>query len=229
MYCVKCGVELADSERKCPLCMTPVYLPGISSDPERPFPKFDKPEKVNPRGIIFIITFVCLISAIISFVCDFNLGNGITWSGYAIGGIALFYVIFILPFWFKKYNPAIFVPSGFAAIAAFVAYVNFEIDGNWFLTFAFPIIGATCLVFSSICILSYYLKRGYLYIWGGAFLAIAALAPVIEILANATFGLANTLVWSLYPVIAFGLIGIMLIIIAIVKPLRESLCRIFAI
>ena len=29
MYCVKCGVELADSEKKCPLCGTPVFHPDI--------------------------------------------------------------------------------------------------------------------------------------------------------------------------------------------------------
>ena len=26
MYCVKCGVELADSQRVCPLCGTRVFL-----------------------------------------------------------------------------------------------------------------------------------------------------------------------------------------------------------
>ena len=121
------------------------------------------------------------------------------------------------------------MPVSFAAIALFVLYINLATDGDWFLTFALPIIGALCLVISAICILSYYLKRGYLYIWGGAFLAIAALSPVIEILASVTFNIPIHLNWSLYPVIAFGLVGIMLIIIAIVKPLRDSLCRIFAI
>lgn len=229
MYCVKCGVELADSERKCPLCDTPVYFPGLQDDPERPYPKFEQPEKVNPRGIYFIISFVCLISAVISLVCDINLGHGLTWSGYVIGGIALFYVIFILPSWFKRYNPAIFVPVNFASIGLFLAYVNIATDGDWFLSFAFPITGALALVVSSICILSYYLKKGYLYIWGGAFLGIAAFMPVMEMLANVTFGVSRYLLWSIYPLIAFGLIGIMLIVIAIVKPLRESLCRIFAI
>ena len=27
MYCIKCGVELADSEKSCPLCQTPVFHP----------------------------------------------------------------------------------------------------------------------------------------------------------------------------------------------------------
>ena len=49
MYCVKCGVELADSQRSCPLCQTPVYFPELSEDRERPYPKQNKPEIVNSR------------------------------------------------------------------------------------------------------------------------------------------------------------------------------------
>ena len=30
MYCIKCGVELADSEKKCPLCGTVVFNPELS-------------------------------------------------------------------------------------------------------------------------------------------------------------------------------------------------------
>ena len=35
MYCVKCGVELADSQRVCPLCGTRVFHPDIP----RPIPR----------------------------------------------------------------------------------------------------------------------------------------------------------------------------------------------
>ena len=229
MYCVKCGVELSESEKRCPLCHTEVYLPGYTpNEDERPYPKFEKPEKVNPRGIYFIISFVCIISAVISFLCDLNLGDGITWSGYAIGGILLFYIVFILPGWFRRYNPAIFIPVSFLAIGLFVAYVNLATGGKWFLSFALPIIGATTLIISSITILSYYLKRGYLYIWGGAFIAAGAFCLVLELLAHVTFG-GEYIKWGIYPLVALFLIGIMLIVIAIVKPFRESLCRIFAI
>lgn len=229
MYCVKCGVELADSERKCPLCNTPVYMPGLDPEPERQYPKFEKPEPISPRGIYFIITFISIICSVISFVCDYNLGGGVTWSGYAIGGIILAYVTFILPGWFRKYNPAIFVPVSFATVGIYLWYINFAIGGAWFWTFALPITGAAAIIISSISILSYYIKRGYLYIWGGAFIAISAFSPVIEMLAAITFDSYRNLKWSLYPMIAFGLIGLMLIIIAIVKPFRESLCRIFSI
>lgn len=229
MYCVKCGVELAKSEEKCPLCQTVVYYPGYEvSDEDRTYPKFEKPETVNPRGIYFIISFVCIIAAVISFVCDLNLGGGVSWSGYVLGGITLFYIIFILPGWFKKYNPAIFIPVSFAAIALYLAYINIATGGDWFLSFALPVTGAVAIIISAISILSFYLKRGYLYIYGGAFIVAGALCPVMELLGYLTFG-GPYLKWGFYPLIALFLIGMMLIIIAIVKPFRESLCRIFAI
>ena len=230
MYCVKCGVELADSERKCPLCSTPVYYPGLEEEPqERTYPKYEGPEAVNPRGIYFIITFVCLIAAVISFVCDLQLIQGIKWSGYAIGGIVLTYVMFVLPGWFKKYNPAIFIPVNFAAVGLYLFYINLATGGNWFMTFAFPVTGMATLIVSSITILSYYLKKGYLYIWGGAFIVAAACMPIMEILANITFSARDYLLWCYYPTIGLGLIGIMLIIIALVKPFRESLKKTFSI
>ena len=32
MYCVKCGVKLADSEKQCPLCQTLVFHPDITRE-----------------------------------------------------------------------------------------------------------------------------------------------------------------------------------------------------
>lgn len=228
MYCIKCGVELADSEKKCPLCHTPVYFPGYVPGDERPYPEFKKPEAVNPRGIYFIISFVCLISAVISFICDINLGDGVTWTGYAVGGIFVFYVLFILPGWFKKYNPAIFIPSAFLAVGVYLAHINYTTGGRWFLTFALPVAGMATVILTTLTTLIYYLKRGYLYTFGGAFILAGMCCPAIETLAIVTFK-TEVLAWSYYPLIALSLIGIMLIVIAIVKPLRESLCRIFAI
>ncbi len=228
MYCIKCGVELSDSEKKCPLCHTPVYFPDHIPTEDRPYPKFEKPETVTPRGIYFVISFISVIAAVISFVSDFNLGGGVTWSGYVIGGIILFYVFFILPGWFNKYNPSIFIPVNFLCTGMFLAYVNFATGGEWFLSFAMPITIAATVIISAIAILHYYLRRGYLYIFGGAFIAAGAYFPVIETLAIKNLG-HTPIYWSLYPLIALFLIGIMLIIIAIVKPFRESLRRIFAI
>ena len=40
MYCIKCGVELADSEKKCPLCGTVVFNPEVARpDGAPPYPR----------------------------------------------------------------------------------------------------------------------------------------------------------------------------------------------
>ena len=72
-----------------------------------------------------------------------------------------------------------------------------------------------------------YLSRGYLYIFGGALMAGGGLAVLIEFLLNITFQVHRTFIWSFYPLAAGVLLGIMLLIIAVCKPLRRSLHRKF--
>lgn len=48
MYCVKCGVELADSQRVCPLCGTRVFHPDIPRTPADP--PYPPDERVRPGG-----------------------------------------------------------------------------------------------------------------------------------------------------------------------------------
>ena len=50
---------------------------------------------------------------------------------------------------------------------------------------------------------------------------------LIEFLLNLTFQIHETFFWSFYPLVAGVVIGSMLIVIAVCKPLRESLHRKF--
>ena len=68
MYCVKCGVELADSQRVCPLCGTRVFHPDIPRTPaDPPYPPDERvhPEEVNRSGVCFILTALALLPAVI--------------------------------------------------------------------------------------------------------------------------------------------------------------------
>lgn len=229
MYCVKCGVELADSERKCPLCSTPVYFPGLEPSPDRPYPEFvGKVEKFNPRGIYFIASFFILISLVISVICDLTLNGSITWAGVVIASACLFYIAVILPGWFPRYITEVFVPTDFAAAALFLFYLNLYLDGEWFWTFALPITAMIALIVSAVAILMRYFKRASLYIFGGAFIALAVTSVFVELFLRITFYDSIRFVWSYYPAAALSLMGLMLILIAIIKPLKESLKRIFA-
>ncbi len=69
MYCIKCGVELADSEKRCPLCGTPVFHPDLPrnlTEPPYPADRRIRREDVNRSGILFVLTVVALLPAILS-------------------------------------------------------------------------------------------------------------------------------------------------------------------
>lgn len=229
MYCINCGVKLSDGQTICPICKTPVYHPDIDIKKGTPtYPNIDTPpEEYNKKGIMFVITFIFLIPLTLSLICDLSLNHAVIWSGYVIGALIVTYVSLILPFWFAHPNPVIFVPSSFAACAVFLIYINFQTGGHWYLKFALPIVAVCAMITTAAVTLLRYIKRGHLYIYGSVCIATGLFTVLIEILANITFSLRDTLIWSAYPLIAFFIIGMMLIIVAIVKPFRESLHKMF--
>ena len=162
-------------------------------------------------------------------LCDLNLNDRVSWSGISLGGVLLLYVFVVLPSWFRRPSPAIFVPCDFVAVALYLHYINYYVGGNWFFSFAFPVTVAAGLICSTISILNYYLKKGKLYIAAGAFISIGAFCLFLEFFLHHAFHIHDKMVWSLYPASIFTLIGIMLIIIAIVRPIREQLTKLFSI
>ena len=229
MFCVKCGVELAESERSCPLCNTPVYYPGLP-ETEGNYPKYKKiRERSRRKGVNFIIVVGFVLAVAICILCDIDMGGGITWSDFVLTGAGTLYVVVFLPLWFKKPSPAVFVPSDFLAAALLLCYINFRLRGDWFLTFAMPVVAFVGLIVCSVVILSHYLRGGYLYIYGGASILFSLFFIVMEQLMHMTFGISHAMFWSFYPATTFFLLGIALIVIAIVPAFRESLKKVFSI
>ena len=229
MFCVKCGVELADSERSCPLCNTPVYYPGLPAAVST-YPQYKKVgESTSAKGINFLIAVGMALAVAICILCDINMNGHIEWSDYVLGGAALFYLVVFLPAWFSRPSPAIFVPCDFLGAALFLCYINLKLDGDWFVTFAMPVTAFIALIVCSVVILSYYLRAGYLYIFGGASILFAAFFIVMELLMHLTFGISHVMLWSMYPATALFMLGISLITIAIVPAFRESLRKVFTI
>jgi hypothetical protein len=158
-----------------------------------------------------------------------SINSAISWSSIAASAVLLAYIVLILPGWFKRPSPAIFAPVDFVCAGVYLWYVDFYFNGGWFWSFALPICGGFALIVCSVVILRYYLRCGYLYIFGGATVAMAFFSVLVEFLIHNQFAIKGFFHWSIYPFIVFLLIGIMLIVIAIVRPLRESLHKIFAI
>lgn len=227
MYCVKCGVELADTEKQCPLCATVVYHPELSQPEAVPlYPGERIPQQhVHPWGVLLVISVLFLLPLSICLVCDMQINGRIEWSGYVAGGLLLLYVIAVLPNWFPHPNPVIFVPVSFAAIAGFLLYVDLATDGGWFLSFALPVTGGFGIIVTAVVTLMRYIRKGKLYILGGTCLALGGFMLLLEYLLHITFDLPGNGTWSLYPLICFGLLGGTLLAVAICRPLRETLDR----
>lgn len=226
MYCANCGVKLADTEKRCPLCGTEAYHPDIERPEVAPlYPQDFVPKRELSKATIHIIILTLfLIPILVTLYSDFYVTRTITWSAYVIFSLLIVYVIFILPFWFKKPSPAVFVPIDFLVIELFLHYVNYVTGGDWFLSFAFPVVTYLGLIVTATCVLIYYLKKGHLYVIGGFFVALGLFMDIIELFIMITFKLDFD-GWSLYPMIPLVLIGLGMIAIATSRSARAMLAR----
>lgn len=230
MYCIKCGVELAESEKKCPLCGTVVFNPELPRlDGAPPYPVFtgEGVDNVNRSGLMFVLTMLFLLPIVVVLLCDWQINGAIVWSGYVVGAVLFLYVAVLLPLWFDKPNPVIFISADFAAAALYLLYINLAVGGHWFLSFALPVCAGACAVITGAAALLRYLRRGYFFIFGGMFVLIGVYNVLIEFLLNVTFSLHDGFIWSIYPLAVCVLLGITLIVIGCSEELQKSLHKKF--
>ena len=225
MYCVNCGVKLADSQKVCPLCDTVVFHPDFPrQEGESLYPENTMPvPQVSSRGAQIIATALFLLPMLITFQCDLLINRSVTWSGYVLGALGSLYVWFVLPGWFRKIHPAVVCGADFTAVGLFLLYISLATGGKWFLSFAFPVTGFVGLLATAVVVLMRYVRRGRLYIIGGAFAALGAFMPVMELLLCITFEPLNFYGWSVYPATPLILLGGTLIFLALNKRAREKM------
>ena len=227
MYCVKCGVRLDDSLDRCPLCGTPVWRPEEAQDQDRAFSSIFPEKHRNERlTAVAFLTAVALLAAFITLRICLRIYGGIGWSGYAMLGIALFYVIAILPLWFRRPNPMIFLPVDHAAVAGSLLYASWSSGGHWFLSFGFPVTAMSCLLLTGFIALLRYVRGGRLFIIGGSVIVLGGLSMLVEFFQHITFG-TKMFTWSLYVVSSCFAFGMFLILAGTIRPLREYLERRF--
>lgn len=225
MFCVYCGVKLADTEEKCPLCGTTVYHPDIrQSKAPALYPKDRIPKPVRSKGINGVILFLFLFPVVICLLADLLTNGHVEWFGYVAGALGIGYIFLALPLWFHRPNPVIFVPCGLASVILYLLYINFVTGGNWFLFFALPIAGCFSIILSALVTLLHYLHKGRLYIWGGGLMALGVFTLLIEYLLCITFSFVYS-GWSFYPFISLLFGGGLLIYLAINRTARERMQR----
>lgn len=222
MYCVKCGVGLPEGASVCPLCHTPVWNPEARTE-EKSYPD-SLPRHTSESdlpGAVAMTVLSVIAAAVVLAVC-FRLYGQLRWGGYAVGGIALFYVTAILPRWFRRPRAEVFVPVSHGAAALYVLYICLRTGGHWFLSFAFPLLGVSCLLTTGVICLVKYVKRGRLFIFGGFLLLLGGFTMLVEFFEHISFG-TPMFRWSLFSLAGFGAAGLFLLAAGVIRPLRQAL------
>lgn len=229
MYCIKCGVELSAGQPACPLCGTRVYHPDLQAEPIKPtYPRKEfKSEEFNRKGLLFVVTILWLLPLILPVLFELLWHKEITWSGFVAGAVVLAYICLILPAWFRHANPVIFLPCAIAAATLYLAYINYSLGDGWFLSFAMPVSLSFGAIVVALVTLHRYVHRGFLYIYGGGVIALGAWTVLLEFLIHRTFAVSAAVYWSPFSCTTLLILGLLLILIEIIKPLKESLYRMF--
>ncbi len=226
MYCVKCGVKLQDNVSVCPLCGTKVAYLDENETAEIHYSHILPEQRYGSLTFASIFSALCLIAIITVLIVCFNVYGHLSWGGYVIFAILLFYCIFILPLWFYKPNPVIFVPLDHLATALYLLYICLVNNGHWFLSFAMPVTLISCIICTTTVALTKYVKKGGYFIAGGIIIAIGLSAILIEFFEHLTFN-TQMFLWSLYVAGSFFVVGLFLILAGIIKPLRNYLNKRF--
>ena len=223
MYCVKCGVKLQNGAESCPLCGTPVWRPCENESARECYPSLypERPHNERIPAVAFITVVLCAVCLSCLIACLRTYGSA-AWSAYVMMGIAVFYVIFFLPQWFRRYHPMIFVPVSFAAVCLFLLFICLNTGGKWFWSFALPCVALLGVITTGTIAIYRYVRKKRLLITGFLLIAIGGCSMLLELFQHLTFG-SVMFTWSLYPVAAFGIFGLFLILADMIPPLRSHL------
>ena len=228
MYCVKCGVRLQEGVKACPLCGTPLWCP--EAEAEAPAATYSDRYPVvsrQKRLTVMASLTVGLLSAVIAcFAIAINTTGRMGWSFYVIVSVAAFYCAFLLPFWFKRPHPMVFVPLAFISACLLLLSISLYTGGRWFWTFAFPLTALLAALTIGAVALYRYVKRGSIFITGGLLMTIGGGCLLAELFQHLTFH-APMFAWSPYAAAVFCLFGGFLILSGFIRPLREHMKRKF--
>lgn len=153
-YCVNCGVELAPSEPKCPLCGTPVIHPDRpwQAPEERLYPERLETTAghVNRRYGAHLASIALLMPVAVCMLVDFLTTMHITWSFYVMGAGAFIFCCALLPFYTEKPKPYLSLFLDMLAALLYLYLIALASgDTAWFWRLAMPL-----TVFSGLAVIA---------------------------------------------------------------------------
>ena len=229
MYCVYCGVKLQAGSGECPLCHTPVAIVPKPESTEKSLYSDRLPEAEKNHGrilAVWLLTTVVVAVCLGCLIFCLRTYREAAWSGYVLVTAALIWITLLFPLLFRRFRPMIFLPVDFVCVAGSLLYICAKNEGNWFLSFAFPVTGIVGVLTLLGVAIFRYIRQGRLRLLGLYLVLIGASFILVEFFQHITFG-TPMFVWSLYCVCAFGALGLFLFIATLIPPLHAHLRKTF--
>lgn len=229
-YCVNCGVKLAPSEGKCPLCQTVTQNPIEPYDPRAPKPYPQRTEEQNisidKKYYTMLLALVLLVPAAICLLVDLVGDLRVYWSLYPMGALMMAFVIAAAPMLAGRHRTYTAIVADSAVLCLFLWLIEtLSESGEWFTKIAFPLILlGTIMTLALVASIKQKLFKGLLVPAVGLVL-IAILTIAAELLISSTVAHTLTLSWSLYVMITCFLMALAMFLLHLNQPLRSELHR----
>lgn len=216
-YCVNCGVELAASEKSCPLCSTPVFNPADSKPKSsyRPHPK--KVESIikdaDRKYMVLLATIFLLVPIVITLLIDWFSTGRISWSAYVFNSAILAYVYVLFPLWFKQPSFLFCLIIDYGITAWFLKIIEALSGGAWFWQLGFPLVTLLAAMVFIYSVVNAHLRFGVLVGIGTMLLLVAGGLIFVELIIDNAIDHRVFLTWSFYaavPCLALGLCALIL-------------------
>lgn len=230
-YCVNCGVKLAPSEKKCPLCGVPVQNPAAPwTEPlERPYPRYVETvmRKIDRRYGAALASILLMIPVGVTLIANLISSGALTWSWYVVGGVMILFIAVLFPMLFTRPDPIFCELLDMAVILFYLAMIDWLFSPErWFWPLAFPLVAVS---FAFIIALTAILrsKRRPTGLYSAALCVFAA--GVLSVLINIIVSdyLESTLLpsWSWYVLVPCLVMGMVLCSIERRNKLKEEIRR----
>ena len=152
MYCIKCGVELEDGAKRCPLCETPV--PEIKGLEEKKFVKeypmininlYEMKMKKVKKAVFLSFFTISIISILEVLFQNLIMYGKLEWGYYAIPSILIFDLgLFVFLDSYRMRTNLFLLLSGFIAYFLLLDFGDEKV--TWSLRLGIPIVLALYLI-----------------------------------------------------------------------------------
>lgn len=229
-YCVHCGVELAKSERDCPLCGTMVMEPYCAWEkPENmPYPETLDIQKahIDRRFARQLMALLLAIPALLVLLLDLVDGGGFKWSLYVSGALVLGYCWLVVPFLFRFSKPYVYIVVDVISLSAYLLLIAvLSAGGGWFFGLVLPLLVFTGVAVLIVLLFGRRLELPPLHRAALVVLMLGLYLMGLEVIISLYAGAPIALRWSLYAAIPALAVAVTLWLLERNEPLKREITK----